>query len=125
MQYLLPETIVREAGVGPALNVNDSRGETLFLTLVISRIIEKESIDVSIWGSSDGQDWGTFPLASFPQKFYCGTYEMHLDLAKRPEVRYIRAQWDTGRWGAAKGKPHFTVSLLCHTSDRQFAYAGA
>lgn len=125
MQYLLPETTVREAGAGPALDVCDSRGETLFLTLVISRILEKESIDVSIWGSSNGKDWGAFPLASFPQKFYCGTYEMHLDLSTRPDVRYIRAQWDTGRWGSVKGKPLFALSLMCHTSDRQFAYAGA
>ena len=125
MQYLLPETTVREAGAGPALNVSDSRGETLILTLDITHVLEKESIDVSIWGSPDGSDWGPFPLASFPQKFYCGTYEMHLDLSTRPDVRYIRALWNAARWGSIKAKPLFTLSLLAQTPDRQFAYAGA
>lgn len=124
MQYVLPETTVREAGVGPAFDVGEARGETLILTLGITRILEKESIDVSIWGSPDGHHWGSFPLASYPQKFYCGTYQMHLDLSPRPDVRYIRVQWETGRWGSVKTRPLFTVYLSVQTPDRQFALAG-
>ena len=93
-EFLLPETTVREAGVGPAIDLGEASGGTLILTLGITRIVEKESIDVAIWGSADGADWGTIPIATFPQKFYCGTYQMHLDLSTRPDVRYLRAQWD-------------------------------
>jgi hypothetical protein len=125
MQFLLPETTVRDAGSGPALDIGEARGETLLLTLVITRILEKESIDVTIWGSADGGEWGTIPIAAYPQKFYCGTYRMRLDLSTRPDVRYLQAQWDTGRWGTAKGKPLFTISLSLQSPLRQFAYAGA
>jgi hypothetical protein len=125
MEFLLPETTVREAGVGSSLDIGETRGGTLILTLGITRILEKESIDVGIWGSSDGSDWGTIPIATFPQKFYCGTYQMHLNLATRPDVRFLRAQWDAGRWSVGKGKPLFTLYLFVQTLDRQFAYAGA
>ena len=125
MQYLLPETTVREAGVGPVLEVGEARGETLLLTLVITRILEKESIDLTIWGSADGREWGAIPIASYPRKFYCGTYRMRLDLSTRPDVRYLQTHWDTGRWGAAKRKPLFTISLSVQSALRQFAYAGA
>lgn len=125
MQYLLPETTVRGAGAGPVLDISETRGETLILTLVISRIVEKESIELSIWGSPDGENWGAVPLATFPQKFYCGTYEMRLDLSNRFDVRYLRTQWEAGRWGSIKGKPVFTLYILAHSAERQFAYAGA
>src|SRR5438552_6974132 len=111
-QFLLPETTVREAGASPDLNVADQAGETLILTLGLTRIIEQESIDISIWGSADGVDWGTKPLVSFPQKFYCGTYQIVLDLSGRPEVRYLRAKWQVNRWGKGDPKPLFTVYMF-------------
>ena len=46
-QFLLSETTVREAGAGPELGLGDQQGETLLLTLGITRIIEQESIDIS------------------------------------------------------------------------------
>jgi hypothetical protein len=125
MEFLLPETTVREAGAGSPLDLGKTSGGTLILTLGITRILEKESIDVAIWGSPDGSDWGTIPIATFPQKFYCGTYQMHLNLATRPDVRFLRAQWDAGRWSMGKGKPLFTLYLFVQAHDRQFAYAGA
>src|ERR1700760_3457957 len=112
MQFLLPETTVREAGAGPVVEVGEARGGMLVLTLGITRILEKEHIDVAIWGSADGRDWGTIPIAAYPQKFYCGTYQMHLDLSTRPDVKYLRAQWDAGRWSMGKGKPLFTLYLI-------------
>src|SRR3954465_13414700 len=107
-QFLLPETTVREAGAGPDIYLGDRQG-SLILTLGITRIIEQESIDVSIWGSADGSDWGTKPLLSFPQKFYCGTYQMILDLSDRPDVRFLRAKWQMNRWGKGEPKPLFTI----------------
>ena len=89
-QFRPPETTVREAGTGPEIGLGEGRGGTLILTLGITRIIEQESIDVSIWGSTDGTDFGAKPLVSYPQKFYCGTYQLLLDLSDRPEVKYLR-----------------------------------
>jgi hypothetical protein len=124
-EFLLTETTVRDAGISPAIDLREERGGTLFLTLGITRIVEKESIEIGIWGSSDGTTWGASPLASYPHKFYCGVYQMELDLTARPEVKYLRAQWRVSRWIRAAGQPLFTLYLLVQTIDRQFAFAGA
>jgi hypothetical protein len=124
-QFLLSETTVREAGASPDLQIADQAGGTLILTLGITRIIEQESLDVSIWGSSDGVDWGTKPLASFPQKFYCGTYQIVLDLADRPEIKYLRAKWQMNRWGKGDPKPLFTVYMFVQEMVPMMAGAGA
>src|SRR6516162_4203670 len=102
-QFLLPETTVREAGTGSEISLGDRQGETLILTLGITRSIEQQSIDVSIWGSTDGSDWGAKPVTAFPQKFYCGTYQILIDLGDRADVKYRRAKWQVSRWG--KGDP--------------------
>jgi len=92
-QFLLPETVARQDGMG---------AEVLFerrivqLTLGITRIIAQESLEVSVWGSADGDNWR--PLTTFPHKFYCGTYSLVLDLTSHPDVHYLRAQWKMGRW---------------------------
>jgi len=122
-QFLLPETTVREAGSGADLDLGEPQDGALVLTLGITRIIEQESIDVSIWGSADGQDWGAKPLVSFPQKFYCGTYQILLDLSERP-VRHLRAKWNVNRWGKGDPKPLFTVYLFVQAMQQQLAAAG-
>ena len=124
-EFLLPETTVRQAGAGPELSLGNKMGETLILTLGITRIIEQESIDISIWGSADGSDWGVKPLLTFPQKFYCGTYQIVLDLSDRPDVRYLRVKWDVNRWGKGNPKPLFTVYLFAQEFEPQLAAAGA
>src|ERR1051325_1954410 len=96
-EFLVPEKTIREAGVGPELSLGDQQGETLLLTLGITRIIEQQSLDVSIWGSADGKEWGAKPLISFPQKFYCGTYQILLDLGPHSGVRYIRPKWQVAQ----------------------------
>jgi len=123
-QFLVPETIVREAGAGPELSLGGQQGETLLLTLGITRIIEQESLDISIWGSPDGKDWGAKPLVSFPQKFYCGTYQILLDLTERPEIQCVRAKWQVNRWGKGDPKPLFTVYLVLQQMERQLMAAG-
>ena len=119
-QFLLPETMVREAGQSPDIDLGEPQGGTLVLTLGITRIIEQESIDVSIWGSVDGTDWGTKPLLAFPQKFYCGTYQLLLDLADRP-VRFLRAKWQVNRWGKGDPKPLFGIYLFAQEMERELA----
>ena len=117
--FLVEETTVREAGTGPAIGLGDQQGGTLILTLGITRIVEQESIDLSIWGSADGSDWGTRPLVSFPQKFYCGTYRLLLDLSHHPDVKYLRAKWQVSRWGRGDPKPLFGIYLFAQDATKQ------
>jgi hypothetical protein len=120
-QFLLQETTVRTAGASTDIDLGEQRGGTLLLTLGITRIIEQESLDVSIWGSADGTEWGAKPLASFPQKFYCGTYQIVLDLGDHPTVRFLRAKWQVNRWGKGEPKPLFTMYLVAEANKREMA----
>ena len=124
-QFLLPETTVRAAGIGPEFDISGHQGSQLALTFGITRIIEQESIDLSIWGSADGTDWGTKPLVAFPQKFYCGTYQIILDLSDQPNIKYLRGKWTMNRWGKGDSKPVFTIYLFAQPMRTQLAVAGA
>ncbi len=124
--FLLAETTACEDGSGPVLELGEAAGKLLVLTLGITRIIEQESLDLSIWGSADGTDWGARPLVAYPQKFYCGTYTILLDLSDRPEVRHLRVQWKMNRWGRGDSKPLFGFYVFGQVSaeDRVLAVAG-
>jgi hypothetical protein len=124
-EFLLPETTVREAGAGPEISLGNQQGAALILTLGITRIIEQESLDLSVWGSADGSDWGAGPLVSFPQKFYCGTYQMAIDLAPHPDVKYLQAKWQVNRWGKGDSKPLFGIYLFVQAMDRRMAALSA
>lgn len=95
--FLLPECVARENGAGAEIALGSDRGKALTLTLEITRIVEQESLEISVWGSSDRQDWRILQI--FPQKFYCGTYSQFLDLSRHFDVRYLRAEWKMNRWG--------------------------
>lgn len=109
--FLVPETKVEASGTGPALELGPPAGRTL-LTLGITKIVEQESLDVSIWGSPDGNDWGAQPLTAFPQKFYAGTYTLLLDLTGKPEIRYLQARWKVNRWGVGWKTPMFVFYVF-------------
>jgi hypothetical protein len=117
--FLVSETVVREEGSGPILELGPCQGKPLLLTLGITRIIEQESLDVSVWGSPDKATWGDKPLLVFPQKFYCGTYQLPLDLTANPEVKYLRAQWKVSRWGRGDPTPLFEFYLFAQAEARQ------
>ncbi|MCS6954369.1 MAG: hypothetical protein RMK57_12505 [Bryobacterales bacterium] len=121
--FLVPEQIIREDGAGPELELGASQGKLLLLTLGITRIIEQESLDVSVWGSVDRSNWGTKPLVAFPQKFYCGTYQILLDLSRTPEVKYLRAQWKVNRWGRGDPKPLFGFYVFAEEAAARQATA--
>ena len=123
--FLLPETTIREAGTSPAYDLAESAGSVVLLTLGITRIIEQESLDVSIWGSADGNEWGAKALTSFPQKFYCGTYQILLDLSAHPDARYLRAKWGVARWGKGDPKPLFGAYLFVQAVKSQVLAIGA
>src|SRR5260370_33572048 len=124
-EFLLTETTVREAGSGPAVVLGEQKGGTLVLTLGITRIIEQESIDLSIWGSTDGTDWGTKPIATFPQKFYCGTYQIIADLTDRDDVKYFRVKWALNRWGKGDPKPLFTIYVFAQALQQELVMVAA
>ena len=110
--FLLAETQVGENGSGAATALGASAGKVTLLTLGITKIVEQESLDVSIWGSPDGADWGKQPLVTFPQKFYRGTYSLLLDLGQRPEVRHLQARWQVARWGVGSTTPMFVFYVF-------------
>jgi hypothetical protein len=79
--------------------------------MLIREQIEQESVDVSIWGSADGENWGTQPLLKLPQQFYRGETRAVLELTLVPEVNFIRAGWDLNRWGRVAPLPMFVLGL--------------
>lgn len=85
--YLLPETESCEDGAGPAI---ETPSPTAVVTLGITQALEREGLQVAIWGSSDGESWGAKPLAEFPAKSYCGRYTLPLNLSG---VNQVRAVW--------------------------------
>ena len=106
--FLVPEkTTVTAKGDGPTIELKPSDGRVFLLTLAITDIIEQESLDVSIFGSSDGAAWDAKPIVAFPQKFYREETPLLLDLAARPEVKFIRAHWEVARWGRGTETPMF------------------
>jgi len=117
---LLPESVTRQDGAGPEIAV-ETNSQNLLVTLCITRILERQNLDVSVWGSSDGKAWE--PLATFPKKSYCGRYSTVVNLTRHPGVRYLRAQWKMSRWDAENRKPLFGFYL--HAEDVHLQHAGA
>ena len=106
-----PGTLVQENGHGVAVDVRDSSTRTFFCVMVIGDQIEQESADVAIWGSADGENWGTHPVLKLPQQFYRGETRAVLELTLVPEVNFIRAGWDLNRWGRVAPLPMFVLGL--------------
>jgi len=107
--FLLPESVLREDGQSEELALDFTQGRLLMLTLRITRILERETLEVLILGSRDRQAWQS--LAAFPKKSYCGTYSLLMDLSGRPEVRHLRVQWKMSRWNHRESKPVFTFGV--------------
>lgn len=113
--FLVPETVARENGASGEVELGAAQGKTVLLTLGITRIVEQESLDVAIHGSPDKSAWS--PLVAFPQKFYCGTYTILLDLTDHPDVRYLKAMWKVDRWGRGDTKPMFEFYVHVRQAD--------
>lgn len=96
---------------GAAYDLSASRTRTFLCTLVIAQQIEQESIDVAVWGSPDGENWGTMPLLKMPQRFYRGETKQALDLSHRPEIRFLRARCEPNRWGRVAPEPMFVIGF--------------
>jgi hypothetical protein len=106
-----PRTRLESNGDGEKVDISGSPTRTFLCSLLITEQIEQESLDVSIWGSEDGENWGARPILKLPQRFYRGETRAVLDLSLRPEVKFIRAKWELFRWGRVAPLPMFVVGL--------------
>ena len=102
-----PNTIVTAKGDGPAIDVSGAASRVFLVTLAITKIIEQESLDLSVFGSADGATWSAKSIAAFPQKFYCGETPLLLDLNLHADVKFVRAHWEVARWGRGAETPMF------------------
>jgi len=123
--FLLEEQVVRQDSAGPVVDLGENAPTLLNVTLGITRIIEQESLDLSIWASADGSNWGDRPVFLFPQKFYCGVYTILVDLAARPGARYLRAQWKVSRWGRGQPTPLFEFYLFAKAVEMPLSMMAA
>jgi hypothetical protein len=103
---LVAEQVVHEDGNAARFEL-PTGSHTLVCRLEVLQQVEQESLEISIWGSPDGEQWGSHPLVKFPQQFYRGSAQMVVDLSERPEVRFIRARWEVNRWGRGRPVPMF------------------
>ena len=108
---LVPANTVTAKGDGPVVDVSGAANRVFLLTLEITKIIEQESLDVSIYGSADGTAWSPKPMVAFPQKFYCEEAPLLLDLTAHPEVKVVRAHWEVARWGRGTETPMFAFGV--------------
>ena len=115
-RFLLPECIARGDGAGPRIEVAAHSGKLIVLTLGINQVVEQERLMITVRGSSDGVVWGPKPLALFPPKSYCGIYSTLLNLAKYPDVKFIRVEWKMNRSGAGDHTPLFEFYVFAEAS---------
>ena len=106
-----PGTRLTANGEGQPFEIPSGSTRTFLCSMEISDQIEQESVDLSIWGSADGQDWGKMPLLKMPQRFYRGETRQVLDLSLKPEIHLIRAKFDLARWGRVAPHPMFVLSF--------------
>jgi hypothetical protein len=104
-------TAVTAKGDGPAVDISGAGNRVFLVTLDITKIIEQESLDVSVFGSADGTAWGAKSIAAFPQKFYCEETPLLLDLTAHPDVKFVRAHWEVARWGRGTETPLFEFGV--------------
>ncbi len=104
-------TVVTAKGDGAAIDVSGATNRIFLGTLIITRIIEQESLDVSIFGSADGSTWEPKSIAAFRQEFYTGETPLLLDLTQHPNVKFVRAHWEVARWGRGTETPMFEFGV--------------
>jgi hypothetical protein len=110
--FLVPDkTVVNAKGDGAAVDVSGTSNRVFLLNLNITNIVEQESLDVSVQGSADSVAWNPKPLTNFPQKFYRGQHPLLLDLSVQPDIKFVRAHWEVGRWGRGSETPMFEFSV--------------
>ena len=105
--FLFPEQAVTQDGEGAVVEIGAAAGNIIQLTLGITDVIEQESLDVTVHGSSGGTEWSAKPIATFPQKFYKGMYTILLDLTAAPDTQFLKVKYTVNRWGHWTTGPMF------------------
>ncbi len=112
VKYLVPrDTVVETSGASLPFDLGPLAGKSVLIVLRVTDIIEQESLDVSIWGSADGKEWGAKPLFWYPQKFYRGVTPAALDLRQRLEIKFLQARWEVSRFGRGYPRPYFKFAV--------------
>jgi len=104
-------TVATAKGDGQAVDVSGASNRVFLATLSITKIIEQESLDVTIYGSADGSTWEPKSIAAFRQEFYTGETPLLLDLTAHPSVKFVRAHWEVARWGRGTETPMFEFGV--------------
>jgi hypothetical protein len=115
--FLVEEQAVEKDGEGPIVALDDAAGKTLALTLGITDVKEQQSLDVQIFGSADGVEFGPKPLTAFAQQFYKGISTATFEFGATPEIRYLRARWKVGRWGHSPEAPSFRFYVFAEIAN--------
>jgi len=110
-EFLLPETTVREAGAGRKSALANQQGETLILTLGITRIVEQESSTSPSGARRTGRIGAPGRWSRFRRSSTAARNQMSIDLSQHPEVKHLRAKWQVNRWG--KGDPSRCLASTC------------
>jgi hypothetical protein len=118
---LLPESVRHTGGMGPAVALDEFSGKLLVVTLGINAVVERTGLTISVWGSPDQAEWGAKPLVTLRQRQYCGVYSGLLNLAQRPEVRFLRVHWDMNRWGKGERVAQFGFQVFLEESGARIS----
>ena len=119
--YVVQETTVRESGESAVFPLGEYSNSNLLITLGITHAMEQQSLDLDVYCSGDGKTWQDKPMATFPSKFYCGTYQLSLPPA---DGRFVKAVWRVNRWGRGQSRPLFRF-YVCAEPARDNVFAGA
>jgi hypothetical protein len=116
LKYLLPDSVRRLDGFGPAVDLDECRGKLLVVTLSIDAVVERTGLTVAVWGSPDQSEWGTKPLVTLRQRQHCGVYSALLNLAQLPDIRCLRVQWSMSSWGKGERIAQFGFQVFLEES---------
>jgi hypothetical protein len=120
---LLSEQLRNGDGAGPVAALEEYSGKLLVITLEITDVVERTGLTLSVWGSENQSDWGAQPLLKFRQRQYCGVYSALLNMAAHPEVRYLRVEWSTSRWGKTARVPAFGFKVFVEESGARVSHS--
>jgi hypothetical protein len=118
--FLVPEkSLVTAKGDSAALDVSAAASAVFLATLSITDVVEQESLEITLFTSTDGATWDAKPVASFPQRFYVGQYSLLVDLSAASGAKFLRAHWEVGRWGRGPTEAKFEFGLRIREVSRE------
>ncbi|MGB7553258.1 MAG: hypothetical protein WBM04_02735 [Candidatus Korobacteraceae bacterium] len=110
--FLVPEkTVITAKGDSDALDISGVANPVFLVTLSVNEVVEQESIEITVFTSTDGTTWEAKPVATLTQKFYPGDYPLLVDLTAAPNAKVVRAHWDVNRWGRGPTTPRFVCGV--------------